>query len=467
MAWKFQHRIAFWVGLCATGALVLFAVGTFVMLRPGLLQLMDGELAEEAAEFQTAFQRQDFVETEWDHHPWLGWRIVQADGMVRAGGLRLSDSLAQDIAGRAGPLSVTENGMRWRLQAFPLGAETLVLGYNQVWADNLERRLLLTYAYSLPAIVALVVLSGIWSARRAIRPLGGLTEKVEAIGPHELDRRVPAPEAEDELRRLAVVFNAMLARLERAFAQARNFAGDASHELRTPLTIMRGELETLLRAPGLTADTRGRLVSLQEEIARLDRITEHLLQLARFDAGQGLGRRRPVDFSALVAETAEDAELLAAAREVRLETALEPGLRIEGDADHLRRLLLNLLDNATRHNHPGGYVRCALFAEAGALRLTITNSGRPIPPTERERLFERFYRAERDGAREGGHGLGLALSRQIARAHGGELRLGDAGAGEVTFELVLPRSAPVSPPAPATPPAPPAGAGSGAAPPAA
>lgn len=467
MTWKFQHRIAFWVGLCASGALVLFAAGTFVILRPGLLQLMDGELAEEAVEFQAAFQRQDFVEAEWDHHPWLGWRIVQADGRVRAGGLRLSDTLARDIAGVAGPLSVTENGRRWRVQAFPLGNETLVLGYNHVWADNLERRLLLTYAYALPVVVALAVLIGIWSARRAMRPLGRLTEEVEAIGPHELDRRVPAPAAEDELRRLAVVFNAMLARLERAFAQTRNFAGDASHELRTPLTIMRGEVETLLRAPGLTADVRGRLVSLQEEIARLDRITEHLLQLARFDAGQGLGRRRPVDFSALVAETAEDAELLAAAREVRLETALEPGLRLEGDADHLRRLLLNLLDNATRHNHPGGYVRCALFAEGDALRLNITNSGRTIPPPERERLFERFYRAERAGADEGRHGLGLALSRQIARAHGGELRLGDAAAGEVTFELVLPRSAPVSRPAPAAPPSPPAGAGSGAAPPAA
>jgi two-component system heavy metal sensor histidine kinase CusS len=465
MTWKFQHRIAFWAGLCATGALLLFAAGTFVILRPGLLQLMDGELAEEAVEFQTALQRQDFVETEWDQHPWLGWRVVQTDGTVRAGGLRLSDGLARDIAGLTGPQSVTEAGKRWRVQAFPLGDETLVLGYSHVWADNLERRLLLTYAYALPAVVALAVLIGIWSARRAIRPLGRLTEEAEAIGPHELDRRVPAPAAEDELRRLAVVFNAMLARLERAFAQARNFAGDASHELRTPLTIMRGEVESLLRAPGLTADTRGRLVSLQEEIARLDRITEHLLQLARFDAGQGLGRRLPVDFSALVAETAEDAELLAVAREVRLETALEPGLRLEGDADHLRRLLLNLLDNATRHNHPGGYVRCALSAEAGALRLTVTNSGRPIPPPERERLFDRFYRAERDGAGEGGHGLGLALSRQIARAHGGELRLGDGAAGEITFELLLPRQ--VSPPAPAAPPPSPAGADSGAAPPAA
>jgi signal transduction histidine kinase len=420
------------------------------------MHLMDEELAEEAVEFQSAWAESPAGVNDWIHHPWLGWRIVGADGVVRPGGLHLSDELAHRVARTRGPHNEEDAGRRWRVQAFPLGEEILVLGHNHAVVDGLLNRLLRAYAYALPVAVAIIALFGSWAARRAIHPLGRLVQAVEAIGPRELDRRVPVPTPEDALQQLAVVFNALLARLQQAFAQARNFAGDASHELRTPLTIMRGEVEGLLRTPGLAADTRGRLVSLQEEIARLDRITEHLLQLARFDAGQGLGRRVQVDFSALIAEIVEDAELLAAARDVRLETALTPGLMILGDTDHLRRLLFNLLDNATRYNRPGGYVRCALSADTTVVRLTLTNSGRSIPPGMRARLFERFCRPGRDGTESGGHGLGLSLSREIARAHGGELSLGEAGAGEVMFELSLPRSVAPAAPGPDAPPARPA-----------
>ena len=456
------------MGLCATGALVLFALGTLLILRPGLMRLMDEELAQEAVEFQAAWSESPAAVSEWIHHPWLGWRIVGADGVVLPGGLHLSDEIVRRAAASRGPHNERVTDQHWRVQAFPLGEDTLVLGHNHAVVDALANRLLRAYAYALPLVIVIIALLGSWAGRRAIRPLGRLAHAVEKIGPRELDRRVPVPAAEDSLQQLAVVFNAMLARLQQAFAQARNFAGDASHELRTPLTIMRGEVESLLRASGLAADTRGRLVSLQEEIARLDRITEHLLQLARFDAGQGLGQRVDLDLSALIQEIVEDAELLAAARDVRLELALEPGLSVRGDADHLRRLLFNLLDNATRYNRSGGYVRCALSADEAAVRLTLTNSGQPIPPEMRDRLFERFYRVSRDGATRGGHGLGLSLSRQIARAHDGELRLGEAGAGEVTFELILPRlvvpagSGPDALPALPTPPGPPPASPSGA-----
>lgn len=461
------------MGLCATGALVLFALGTLLILRPGLWQLLDEELAEEAVEFQAAWNESPAAVTEWNHHPWLGWRIVGADGVVLPGGLQLSDELAGRVAAYRGPHNERDGDQRWRVQAFSLGEDTLVLGHNHAVVDILIKRLLRAYAYALPIVVAAITLLGAWAGRRAIRPLNRLAHEVETIGPRELDRRVRVPVAADALQQLAVVFNAMLARLQQAFAQSRNFAGDASHELRTPLTIMRGEVESLLRTPGMTADVRGRLVSLQEEIARLDRITEHLLQLARFDAGQGLGQRVELNLSKLIAEIMEDAELLSAAREVRLETALEPGVTIRGDADHLRRLLFNLLDNATRYNRPGGYVRCVLSAGLATARLTLTNSGQPIPPEMRARLFERFYCATRDGKDTGGHGLGLSLARQIARAHGGELQLGEAGAGEVTFELSLPRgdtpvaAGPDGPPRPTAPlpdrPASPSGASSPAA----
>lgn len=275
---------------------------------------------------------------------------------------------------------------------------------------------------------------------RALRPLGHLTNAVERVRAERLDDRVQVPAAKDELQRLTLVFNAMLGRLQMSFEQARRFAADASHELRTPLTILRGEVESLMRAPGITPDHQRKLVSIEEEIARLHHITDNLLLLAQFDTGAAQIPVRELEFSSLVAEACEDVEALAEGRQVRIERELAERVRVVGDLSHIRRVVLNLLDNAIKFNVPGGVVRCSLVAAKGKAICRIGNTGPGIQPEMRSRLFERFFRADpsRSDARPG-HGLGLSLSREIARALGGDLEVDASVAADWTeFVFSLP-----------------------------
>jgi signal transduction histidine kinase len=263
----------------------------------------------------------------------------------------------------------------------------------------------------------------------------------ERIDSEQLNQRVPVTKANDELDRLAEVFNAMLDRLEKSFAQTKRFAADASHELRTPLTIMRGEIELLLREPGILPSHEGKLLSLQEEIDRLDRITESLLLLTHLDARSAALERATVNLSTLVSEACEDAELLGASRQVRVEVNIGEDIRVLGDSVHLRRILLNLLDNATKFNVVGGRAQCVLSSQEERAILCVRNTGPGIPTALSPRVFQRFFRADasRTG-KEASHGLGLSLAREIARAHGGDLQyVIPREPGWTEFILTLPR----------------------------
>ncbi|MGC4016296.1 MAG: ATP-binding protein [Luteolibacter sp.] len=257
-----------------------------------------------------------------------------------------------------------------------------------------------------------------------------------------MEKRLPAVEVDDEIGQLTGVINDMLDRLEKGLRQAERFASDASHELRTPLTIMKGEIDGLLARPDLPHGIEEKLVSQQEEISRLDRITERLLLLARFDAGAYVPARQQIDFSELVKEACEDMELLTSSRDLTMEVDIHPALHLQGDSILLRRVVLNLLDNAAKFNIPSGSLACRLEQEQGVARLTVSNTGPGIPDEEREKIFERFYRT--DAARvRAGYGLGLSLCREIVRAHGGDIRLENPPHGRLTnFIVTLPADLP-------------------------
>ncbi len=201
---------------------------------------------------------------------------------------------------------------------------------------------------------------------------------------------------------------------------------------------MHGEIESLVHTPGIDSAHQRKLASIQEEIGRLNRITEQLLLLARFDAGGNTLTLASIDFSALLSAACEDIELLSTAGGISLELNIPARIGLQGDAAHLRRMLLNLLENAVRYNVPQGKVKCRLHATSGQATLTIGNTGSGIPATAQPQLFQRFFRV--DAARtRGGHGLGLSLSREIARAHGGDITFNsDSSAGWTEFVVTLP-----------------------------
>jgi heavy metal sensor kinase len=289
--------------------------------------------------------------------------------------------------------------------------------------------------------IALVVLlgAGYWIARTTLRPVEQVTQLAAEIEASDLTRRLGVQNQPAEVQRLANTFDAMLARLEDAFGQQRNFVMDVSHELRTPLTALRGNIDVTLMAPGLDQETRTQLERMSAEVERLIRLTSNLLYFAHAEAGREIVRR-PVDLDGLCLEVVHQARDIRS--DVNVRVAHEEQLSVAGDRDLLKQLILNLVDNAIKFSPAGGEVVVTLQATADSAEVTVEDTGPGIPPEQTELIFERFYRGSNNRSRTvGGAGIGLAISRWIARAHGGDVRVqSEVGRGS-RFIVTLPQAA--------------------------
>jgi len=348
--------------------------------------------------------------------------------------------------------TVAAGGSTWRLAVTGNPYTTLVLGVRLEESTRDLDRLRDRYLAAVPAVLLLVGLGAWWLATRALRPVAALTEAAESITAQGLAQRIAAPAHDREFGRLVTVFNAMLDRLERSFQQARRFSADASHELKTPLALLQAEVEQGLRAEPAGSPAQQTYRSLLEEIHRLKSILDKLLLLSLADSGHLHLERTRLDLSSLVAGLADDAEEMHP--DLPLERALAPELTVAADATLLEQALRNLLGNAAKFNRPRGRIRVDLHGEGNDAVLRIGNAGPGIPAGDLPRLFERFYRGDpaRRRDRPGGAGLGLSLSREILRAHGGEVRLLRSEPDWTEFEARLPLAS-VSPPPTDPPPA--------------
>jgi two-component system, OmpR family, sensor kinase len=301
-------------------------------------------------------------------------------------------------------------------------------------------------AIAIPLALLLAGLGGYLLARRSLAPVMAMSERAARIGASSLDERLPVGSPRDELGRLATVFNALLARLERAFTQQRQFMADASHELRTPVAILRAEADVALSRDRSPREYRESLEVVRAAAGRLGGIVENLFALARADAGHYRIRRSPLYLEELIADTVRSLRAVARARAVTLEYTPEAEARFEGDEGLLRHLLLNLLDNALKYTPAGGRVDVTLEERTGAYEIRVRDTGGGIPAEVQPNIFERFYRGEEARAREegtvtSGAGLGLAIARWIAQTHGGTLELSQTGPSGSTFTLRLPAPA--------------------------
>jgi heavy metal sensor kinase len=281
-------------------------------------------------------------------------------------------------------------------------------------------------------------LGGRWIARRAIAPLSRIADRAQRITAEQLHERLPVEGAAAELDQLATAFNDTLARLEGSFGQLKRFTADVSHELRTPLTALRAEGEVALRGDRDAEGYREVIGSMLEEVDRLSRLTDELLALARADAGEAKLRKESVDLALLVRQVAEHLSVLAEEKEQRLEVDAAP-LVVTGDRTVLRQALVNLAVNAVKYSPERTRIRLEAGRLGAAVFLQVADEGPGIAPEHRERVFERFYRVDKSRSREmGGTGLGLALVKWAAEAHGGRVELEtEVGLGS-RFRIVLP-----------------------------
>ena len=319
----------------------------------------------------------------------------------------------------------TQRGFRLYATSFTDGY--VVTGQStRVPQSNLSGIVVFLIISAVPALVAALIASWL-VAGRALRPLNVVASTAEDIGrTRDFGRRLPAKTGGDEVARLTASFNGMLARLQDSFDSQRRFVADASHELRTPLTTISANAG-LLAARDVSPEIRQAAVAdIVQESARTSRLVDRLLTLAQADAGLEL-QLAEVDLSALVEEVCRQS-----GRAIDVKTT---AARVEGDEDALRQLTWILLDNAFRYAKSIVVVR--VEAESGWARLTVADDGPGVPAPDRERIFERFYRAEK--SRGGPHaGLGLAIAQWIVTQHHGRIVAGDAVAGGAAFLVDLP-----------------------------
>ncbi len=301
------------------------------------------------------------------------------------------------------------------------------------------------FGIAIPLAILLASAGGYFLARRSLSPVVEMSTQAGRIGADNLHERLPVRNARDELGHLAGSFNNLLDRLDHSFEHQRRFMADASHELRTPVAILCGEADVTLSQPSRSPeDYRASLDILRAEARRLKHIVEDLFTLARADAGQHPLTLANFYLDELITDCSRSMKTLAAAKQITLTCNASRELPIQADEELLRRMIVNLLDNAIKYTSPGGTVSVSCDAEDSQYVMTVSDTGQGIPLDLQPRIFERFFRADkvrsRAGSDGGGAGLGLSISLWIVQAHGGKLGLTRSDQDGSTFTVHLPPS---------------------------
>jgi signal transduction histidine kinase len=302
--------------------------------------------------------------------------------------------------------------------------------------DQATHQLLL---YSLVGLGVMGALSGAvgWLvAGRALRPVHAITGAARRASEENLGERLALAGPPDELKELADTYDAMLARLDAAFASQRRFVANASHELRTPLTVMRTAIDVTLAKPGRTpAQLEDMAAEVRGAVDRAEALIEALLTLARSD--RGTAAVEPADLAVLAEDALDAAAPAIRARSLRLETSLQTA-PTHGDLVLLDRLVANVVDNAVRHNAAGGWIQVATGTRDGQAYLTVTNGGPVIAEDVTPLLFEPFRRLGDPAGSVPGTGLGLSIVRSVATAHQGTVAAHSRPAGGLDVTVRLP-----------------------------
>lgn len=462
-----RARLLLVLAALATVGLVVANAVTYTELRSFLVGRVDRSLAASAAALDRAIVRGGpavrgsivqlartapgtYVELRDESGTPIDSASLSPPG--RAGA---TPELPPDVAGGQGePFTVdaTDGSTEFRVlvQTRPFGTLIVAAPLGDVSA-TLDRLLLIEIAVT-AAVVAAIVGLGLLLVRVGLRPLQRIEDTAAAIAAGQLDRRVEDADRRTEVGRLGLALNAMLTRIEQAFAEQeasearlRRFIADASHELRTPLASIRAYAELFERGAREHPDDLERaMAGIERESRRMGLLVDDLLLLARLDQGRPL-ERRPFDLAALAGEAVDAARMLDPGR--RLELRASRPVPVVGDRERLLRLLDNLLANVRTHTPAGtgADVRVGLDADGSAL-VEVADEGRGLSEEQRARVFERFYRIDSSRSRDaGGAGLGLAIVQAIAEAHDGTVAVADTPDGGACFRVRLPAPAPAGP----------------------
>jgi signal transduction histidine kinase len=449
---RLRLTLPFAVGM----AIVLAAMGFFIYSRLGsaLLSSVDQNLRVQAAEIAAHADRPSTApDRDRADAPQVA-QYLRADGSVAEttpGGLApmLTPKQVATVAGgqrrwQSGSIAGLDGN--WRTLAVPArvdgAAGAAVIGRSLEPREEALNRLVTDFLIGGPAALLLAILGGYALTGAALRPVEAMRRRAGAITASTPGQRLPVPPARDELSRLAVTLNDMLARLEAALEHERRFVDDASHELRTPLALLKTELELALRHPRTRAELEQTLQAAAEDTDRLVRLAEDLLLVARFDQGRLPIRPERVSARSVLARASERFELRAAEHDRSLTLLDGPDAWLEADPTRLDQAVGNLIDNALVHG--AGPIVLSVEVVGSEVGLHVADSGPGLPDGFAGRALDRFSRAD-EARGAGGAGLGLAIVDLIARGHGGRVALDRRDGRGFDAAIVLPRGAGAAP----------------------
>jgi heavy metal sensor kinase len=449
-------RLTAWYVGAIVVVLALYATAVFTFVNRSLSGALNDSLRGDVLwAAAMADQRPDGSLRWFDDERNFGldspWMQVWSDGRVifrtvtaERNPLPGTDALAANP--RRGIVAVTGAGIHAPVRV--LTTDTNVYGKRvliQVAKSETPMRqelyqLLAFWALGLPLGVAAAGIGGYSLARRALLPIERMADRARTITAENLHDRLPVDNPNDELGRLATVFNDTLGRLESSFEQMRRFTADVSHELRTPLTAMRSVGEVGLHERRDAEAYRAIIGSMLEEVDRMASLVDRLLTLSRAEIGQARLSREPIDLDKLAEDVAVQLGVLAEEKQQTLTIGPAAAAYGLGDPTVVRMALTNLIDNAVKYTPNGGRIGVRTIVAAGAAIIEVSDDGPGIAPDMRSRIFDRFYRGAAPGASThdvGGTGLGLAIARWAIEMNGGQLTLEPSDKG-CKFQISLP-----------------------------
>ena len=419
---------------------LLLECGAYVGLKSAIRSIVDRELEARTSGIV------DFI----DHHitklsPAKFQKELSQHGALEPDYLVIQDSHGQFLwrpqrmeRGDRGVLQIVATDVRIKGERYHLDiASDLSLPF------EILSRFRMFAILSSPLVLAAASLLGYWIAGRALRPVAEMTAAARAIGAANLSDRLTVPTSNDEFHQLAETINDMLGRIENAFRQVTQFTANASHELRTPLAIMRTTAEVaLLRTRPSIESYREALLRILEESEKNSALLDDMLRLARADSGARQLNLQPLDLRANLQEACDQLRPIAEDRALTLRFAAAPAVQsvVRGDAEHLRRLWLILLDNAIKYTASGGSIDIALVEVCDCVACAIQDTGIGIAAKDLSHIFERFYRSDKARKREqGGAGLGLSMAKWIVDAHHAQIEVeSEPGTGSI-FRVMIPK----------------------------
>lgn len=363
------------------------------------------------------------------------------DPLVRVSNLPLPTNLTRIKGFRRATAETGQPLMVYTLAYTPSGGSPILVetGSNMEPLNHLLHSLFLILLIVMPVILMGAAAGGHLLMAGPLRPVVTLTEQAEHIGRKELGERLSIIRSGDELERLSLALNRMINRLEEALAHNQRFSADASHELRTPLTIIRGELESILEVPGLSAQAVEGISSALDESDRMARIVHNLMTISRLDGGGERIEMKPVELTGVLKTTLDHMSLLADEKGINIRCDAATPVWVTGDAMRLKQVIVNLVDNAIKYTPEGGSILVRLDAQNEQAALTVGDNGIGISPESLPHVFERFYRTDKARSREsGGTGLGLAIVKAICNAHHGTVSVASIENKGSTFQVQLP-----------------------------